>query len=82
VPFLYREAPVENIVAPTTVMGAYVIGHAFGFGWTPCVGPVLAAILMIASGMGDIRHGALLLAIYGLGMTTPLSWPPYLPNRS
>jgi cytochrome c-type biogenesis protein len=47
------------------------MGLAFGFGWTPCVGPALAAILMIASGMGDIWRGALLLAIYGLGMTAP-----------
>ncbi len=71
VPFLYREARVESTVAPTTVVGAYVMGLAFGFGWTPCVGPALAAILMIASGMGDIWRGALLLAVYGLGMTAP-----------
>lgn len=71
IPLLYREARVESKVAPTTVIGAYVMGLAFGFGWTPCVGPALAAILMIASGMGGIWHGALLLAIYGLGMTAP-----------
>jgi cytochrome c-type biogenesis protein len=71
VPFLYREARVESKVEPTTVVGAYVMGLAFGFGWTPCVGPALAAILMIASGMGDIWRGALLLAVYGVGMTAP-----------
>ena len=47
------------------------MGLAFGFGWTPCVGPALASILMIASGMGDLSRGALLLAVYGLAMTTP-----------
>ena len=50
---------------------SYVMGLAFGFGWTPCVGPALAAILMIASGMGDIWRGAALLAVYGLAMTLP-----------
>jgi cytochrome c-type biogenesis protein len=47
------------------------MGLAFGFGWTPCIGPALAAILMIAAGMGDISDGALLLFVYGVGMTTP-----------
>ncbi|MEC3860419.1 cytochrome c biogenesis protein CcdA [Mesobacterium sp. TK19101] len=69
--FLYNEKRVEAKTDPTTVLGAYVMGLAFGFGWTACVGPVLATILMIASGMGDILQGALLLAVFGLGMTGP-----------
>lgn len=68
---LYREAKIESEMAPTTALGAYVMGLAFGFGWTPCVGPALAAILFIASGMGDVWHGGLLLLVYGLGMTAP-----------
>lgn len=68
---LYREAKVESSVAPTSMVGAYVMGLAFGFGWTPCVGPALASILMIASGMGDIWRGGLLLLVYGLAMTMP-----------
>ena len=71
VPLLYREARVETNVAPTTIAGAYLMGLAFGFGWTPCVGPALAAILMVASGMGDIWRGGLLLLVYGLAMTAP-----------
>ncbi len=71
VPLLYREAKIESTVAPTTIVGAYLMGLAFGFGWTPCVGPALAAILMVASGMGDIWRGGLLLLVYGLAMTTP-----------
>ena len=71
VPFLYREARLESKAEPTTVIGAYVMGLAFGFGWTPCVGPALASILMVASGMGDIWKGALLLLVYGLAMTAP-----------
>ena len=49
----YREARVQSDTRPTTLAGAYVMGLAFGFGWTPCVGPALAAILMVASTMGD-----------------------------
>lgn len=71
IPLLYREARIETSAAPKSVVGSYVMGLAFGFGWTPCVGPALAAILMIASGMGNIWEGAALLAVYGLAMTLP-----------
>lgn len=57
IPFLYREARIESKAEPTTILGAYLMGLAFGFGWTPCVGPALAAILMVASGMGDVTKG-------------------------
>ena len=52
-------------------VGAYVIGLAFAFGWTPCVGPVLAAILFTAAGQDSAGQGAMLLFIYGAGMTAP-----------
>ncbi|MBU3259407.1 cytochrome c biogenesis protein CcdA [Roseovarius sp. PS-C2] len=71
IPLLYREARMESSAEPTTIIGAYLMGLAFGFGWTPCVGPALAAILMVASGMGSLAEGALLLLVYGLGMTAP-----------
>lgn len=71
IPLLYREAKIESTAEPTTVLGAYLMGLAFGFGWTPCVGPALAAILMVASGMGDVWQGGLLLLVYGLAMTAP-----------
>lgn len=71
IPILYREARIETNAAPKSILGSYLMGLAFGFGWTPCVGPALAAILMIASGMGDIVKGAALLAVYGLAMTLP-----------
>lgn len=53
------------------LLGAYVIGLAFAFGWTPCVGPVLAAILFTAAGQETANEGARLLFSYGLGMTLP-----------
>lgn len=71
VPFLLREARLGTSAKPTTALGAYVMGLAFGFGWTPCVGPALASILLIASGMGDPLRGGLLLFVYGVGMTAP-----------
>lgn len=67
----YREARVQADTKPTTILGAYLMGLAFGFGWTPCVGPALAAILMVASGMGDLWRGGTLLLVYGLSMTLP-----------
>lgn len=67
----YREARLQSDRRPTTLAGAYVLGLAFGFGWTPCVGPALAAILMIAGGMGEIWRGGALLLVFGLAMTSP-----------
>lgn len=67
----YREARIQTGTRPASLIGAYVTGLAFGFGWTPCVGPPLAAILIVASGMGDLWRGALLLLVYGLAMTLP-----------
>jgi cytochrome c-type biogenesis protein len=69
--FLYREARLDTGKPSAGVLGSYVMGLAFGFGWTPCVGPALAAILMVASGMGDLWRGASLLLVYGLAMTFP-----------
>lgn len=69
--FLYREARVEVKADPASMAGAYVTGLAFGFGWTPCVGPALAAILFVASGTGDLVRGGSLLLVYGLAMTLP-----------
>jgi cytochrome c-type biogenesis protein len=71
IPLLYREARMESSAAPSTMGGAYLMGLAFGFGWTPCVGPALASILMIAGGMGSVWEGGALLFVYGLGMTSP-----------
>lgn len=70
--FLYRQFRAEaGGTSNMSILGAYVVGLAFAFGWTPCVGPVLAAILMTAAGAGDIGRGMLLLFVYGLGMTLP-----------
>ncbi|MBB6011828.1 cytochrome c-type biogenesis protein [Aquamicrobium lusatiense] len=68
---LYREARVQVDRKPAGPLGAYVIGLAFAFGWTPCVGPVLAAILFIAGSEGTALRGAALLGAYSLGIGIP-----------
>lgn len=67
---LYREKRVE-VEKPFGLWGAYILGLAFAFGWTPCIGPILAAILAIAASQATVAHGALLLAVYSLGLGIP-----------
>ena len=68
---LYREARFHSNNRPTSLIGAYVIGLAFAFGWTPCVGPVLATILFMAGSEGSTTYGASLLSIYSAGLGVP-----------
>lgn len=69
---LYRQLRADTgDVTNVGFVGAYVIGLAFAFGWTPCVGPVLAAILFTAAGQDTAGQGAMLLFSYGIGMTLP-----------
>jgi cytochrome c-type biogenesis protein len=56
---------------PVGLWGAYVMGLAFAFGWTPCIGPILAAILAVAASQSTVAKGAGLLAIYSLGLGVP-----------
>ncbi|MBM6595959.1 cytochrome c biogenesis CcdA family protein [Microvirga pudoricolor] len=67
---LYREARL-NVNRPVGLWGAYVMGLAFAFGWTPCIGPVLAAILAVAGSEASVARGALLLAAYSVGLGIP-----------
>lgn len=69
--FLMREARFHVESRPAGLVGAYVIGLAFAFGWTPCVGPVLAAILFVAASEDSILYGASLLGAYAAGLGIP-----------
>jgi cytochrome c-type biogenesis protein len=68
--FLMRERRVQ-VAKPVGLWGAYVMGLAFAFGWTPCIGPILAAILAVAASEATVAKGAGLLAIYSLGLGIP-----------
>ncbi|TPQ51585.1 cytochrome C biogenesis protein [Prosthecomicrobium hirschii] len=68
---LYREARVEMKRRPAGAFGAYLMGLAFAFGWTPCIGPVLSAILAVAGSRDTVGEGAALLAVYSLGLGLP-----------
>jgi cytochrome c-type biogenesis protein len=68
--FLYREARL-SLEKPVGLWGAYVMGLAFAFGWTPCIGPVLAAILAVAGSEETVARGAALLAAYSAGLGIP-----------
>ena len=68
--FLYRQKRLE-VAKPVGLWGAYVIGFAFAFGWTPCIGPILAAILAVAASEQTVAKGASLLAVYSLGLGIP-----------
>jgi cytochrome c-type biogenesis protein len=71
IPFLSREARFQTRGKPANAFAAYVMGLAFAFGWTPCIGPVLGPILTLAGGSATVSEGALLLATYSLGLGVP-----------
>jgi len=69
--FLMQEARFDTGSKPPQIFGPFLVGMAFAFGWTPCVGPILAVILFKASDAASVTDGALLLLAYGIGMTLP-----------
>ena len=70
-PFLNYDKHLQVKARPLTWIGAYGVGAAFGFGWTPCIGPILASILAVASVQETIGKGMLLLAVYSAGLGIP-----------
>ena len=68
--FLMQEKRA-TMIQPVGLWGAYAMGLAFAFGWTPCIGPILAAILAVAASEATVAKGAGLLAVYSLGLGIP-----------
>jgi cytochrome c-type biogenesis protein len=68
---LYKDKRFHNVKKPRGLLGAFVLGLAFAFGWTPCIGPILAGILTIASTKQTVTEGMFLLAIYSAGLGIP-----------
>jgi cytochrome c-type biogenesis protein len=71
IPFLDREARMDAGDRGGSAFGAYILGLAFAFGWTPCIGPQLGAILSLAATEANVARGTFLLAIYALGLGLP-----------
>ena len=81
IPFLHRDVRLDAGDRGGSAFGAYVLGLAFAFGWTPCIGPQLGAILSLAASEGSVTRGTTLLAVYAIGLGVPfLLVAAYLPR--
>jgi cytochrome c-type biogenesis protein len=78
--FLMRERRM-SMAKPIGLLGAYVMGLAFAFGWTPCIGPILAAILSLAAAESTVAKGAGLLAVYSAGLGIPFLLAAFMIER-
>jgi len=68
---LYADKRMHTVGTGKSAWGSFLVGFAFAFGWTPCIGPILAAILAIAASQKTVSKGILLLAIYSMGLAVP-----------
>jgi len=68
---LYADKRLHSVQGGKSPLGAFVIGFAFAFGWTPCLGPIISAILLLAGSEDSVGKGVLLLWIYSLGLAVP-----------
>ena len=68
---LYADKRLHNVKGGSTIIGAFLVGFAFAFGWTPCVGPILAVILGFAAAQDSVLAGIVLLAVYSMGLAIP-----------
>ena len=79
--WLYQEKRVQTSRKPAGFVGATLIGVAFAFGWTPCIGPILAGILALAGTQETVSQGVRLLAVYSLGLGVPFLATALMMNR-
>jgi cytochrome c-type biogenesis protein len=68
---LYADKRMHSVKGSSTALGAFVVGFAFAFGWTPCIGPILATILALAASQDSVAKGTALLAVYSAGLAVP-----------
>ncbi len=69
--FLYADKRLHSMRTKATAVGAFLVGFAFAFGWSPCIGPILTAILAFATAQETVLKGVMLLAVYSLGLAVP-----------
>jgi cytochrome c-type biogenesis protein len=79
--WLYQEKRVHTSRRPAGLVGATLIGIAFAFGWTPCIGPILAGILALAGTQETVGQGVRLLAVYSMGLGVPFLATALMMNR-
>ncbi len=82
IPFLNRDMRMEAGDRGGSAFGAYVLGLAFAFGWTPCIGPILGTILSLAAQESSITRGTVLLAAYAIGLGLPFIIAAIFINRA
>ena len=82
IPLLMREARLDAGDRGGSALGAYVLGLAFAFGWTPCIGPILGAILSMSAQESSVTRGTLLMALYALGLGLPFILSAIFINRA
>ncbi|HYE24653.1 MAG TPA: cytochrome c biogenesis protein CcdA [Clostridia bacterium] len=68
---LYADKRMHGVKGGSSPLGSFVVGFAFAFGWTPCIGPILAGILVLAGSQDTVLKGIVLLAVYSLGLAVP-----------
>ncbi|MFP6705985.1 MAG: cytochrome c biogenesis CcdA family protein [Alphaproteobacteria bacterium] len=78
IPFLNREVRLHPQNRPASLVGAYVLGLAFAFGWTPCIGPILATVLSVAARGDSLWYGTTLLSVYAAGLGIPFLLSAFL----
>ncbi len=71
IPLLYREARIQSAPPRRGLAGSFLLGLAFAFGWTPCIGPILTGILALAATRDTVLQGMFLLAVYSAGLAIP-----------
>jgi cytochrome c-type biogenesis protein len=78
---LYTDKRLHNLKGGSTAGGAFLVGFAFAFGWTPCVGPILAVILTFAATQDSVFKGIALLTVYSMGLAVPFLFTAFLLER-
>ncbi|MCX5813276.1 MAG: cytochrome c biogenesis protein CcdA [Proteobacteria bacterium] len=81
IPIMNREKVIHLKEKPLGIFGSFIVGITFSFGWTPCIGPALSSILIIASAAKNIWKGAYLLSLYSLGLAIPFIMSALLFDR-
>jgi cytochrome c-type biogenesis protein len=78
---LYADKRLHSVKGGKSPIGAFVVGFAFAFGWTPCLGPIISAILIMAGSADTVTKGVLLLWVYSLGLAVPFLLTSLLIDR-